>query len=399
MSKDERSKFPRFRELLNEALLIKRTEQPSNLLTSVKAALAENLGYAIPTIERWRQGYLPGQEQAIEDLVRYFVPPMDRNWAEAILVQAQTKYPPDKARALIEELFPSVGSMHSSWRGEPAEDKTVLNRVITKIDYLRSNTDRPYTLLGSVYLDQIIISPISILELEKQEDQEITIYPFKYDLGGSTLWVGRILYLLSQRSSFLFSVQGRDEGDTFTREFKIRLSKETLLEGRTEQAKVENEPKSHRWLFDYVREIGRNDSRTAATLHLLTANHRFTTMLTHTGVLNDFDWGVVKDQLYRILKEGGTLYLAGYFKTNLSKELFEHLNQLAQLNTLVCLDHGRLVYGFINQGAVKDLLNAFASNAVDIYFCTLNELWRLYHFNFQEPVPEHSNNQQIMGSG
>lgn len=234
---------------------------------------------------------------------------------------------------------------------------TELSKLRKRLDRLHelanSKIEIPFALVGSVYLD-IRLDPIDAKKLGRDEWSNINSP--KYDLGGSSIWVGRYLWKEYGKKSHVFSIKGGND-DILTNLFDKLLEKEKWLEND---------------LFS-----GQKHQQTALTIHLVQRFNKFTTMFTHTGVLDGFNWERegIQNKLKELLKYGGVLYISGYLKTNLRNELDPSLREIKEIseNTIVCIDHGRLMKRE-NSTAIDNLSEAFINDRIDVYFCTYKEL-------------------------
>jgi len=213
--------------------------------------------------------------------------------------------------------------------------------------------DCPVCLVGGVYWD-ITVGPIGTTKLEENEWSNADAV--EYDIGGSALWVGRFLWK-KQQKSYLFSAIGNGDDPHTVRFLEL----------------FENE----RWPLNRLA-FGRPGDKTAITVHLLIqSRRRFRTMITYSGALSGFGWNSIAQQLNEKLTYGGVLYISGYFKTCLWQSLVGSLAALPR-NTLVCIDHGRLVRKLEQGAAVRAIRDAFKARLVDLYFCTHNEIFDLF---------------------
>jgi hypothetical protein len=112
-------------------------------------------------------------------------------------------------------------------------------------------------------------------------------------------------------------------------------------------------------------------------------------------VLSQFRWGDVQSELGRTLRGGGVLYISGYPKTYLWEDLLKYLEEFNKKNTLVCIDHGRLVLNLIDGRALDALRNAFVRGLIDIYICTFQEFLSFYCF--QKGVTPQIRHQTVEG--
>jgi hypothetical protein len=246
---------------------------------------------------------------------------------------------------------------------DDAEDEITdaIKRLTSKVDTLHDVQDCRFCLVGAVYLD-ITLYPITTTELREAEWSNVD--PLEYDVGGSALWAGRFLWEKGQKS-YLFSALGGDN-DPHTVHFNNLFKNEC-------------------WLLNSL-PMGKPGDRTAVTVHLNQSHGRFGTMFTHRGVLRGFGWDGIISQLQEMLTDGGVLYISGYLKTKLDVGLIRNLAKLAR-NTLVCIDHGRLVRRQAHSDAVQALHIAFDRGLVDLYFCTYNEIFDLFDVNRRQDFP------------
>lgn len=96
----------RFGRLLSEGVssVARRELRP---MSAVESELAALLGYSVHTIEHWRRGHLPTDEDQVAALVRFCAERgrINREWATSILYQAGFR----RTDTLLEELFPEGG--------------------------------------------------------------------------------------------------------------------------------------------------------------------------------------------------------------------------------------------------------------------------------------------------
>lgn len=101
----------RFKDFLDEGISsVARRQQKT--LEAVEQEIAERTGYSQSTVQHWRRGHIPKENDHVEQLVRYCAQfgRVDRGWAQSLLAQA--RYPiPD---SLLDGLFPAhnVESAH-----------------------------------------------------------------------------------------------------------------------------------------------------------------------------------------------------------------------------------------------------------------------------------------------
>lgn len=79
----------RFGKLLSEGIVSVAMRQDKTV-KAVEEEIAQELGFASHTIERWRRGYTPRESGQIAFLVRYCAAygRADRTWAESLLTQS-----------------------------------------------------------------------------------------------------------------------------------------------------------------------------------------------------------------------------------------------------------------------------------------------------------------------
>jgi tetratricopeptide (TPR) repeat protein len=94
----------RFGRLLNEGIFSVTKRQGKNK-RFIESEIAQELGFAVHTVERWQRGHVPNEPEHVAFLVRYCVTygRVGRSLAESILIQARY---PDREK-LLKELFPS----------------------------------------------------------------------------------------------------------------------------------------------------------------------------------------------------------------------------------------------------------------------------------------------------
>lgn len=243
-----------------------------------------------------------------------------------------------------------------------------LESKLTELHKL-AESDCPFTLVGSSYLD-IILRPIHTTKLERDEWSNID--PIRFDLGGSSVWVGRYLWKFHKKRSHLFSIRGESD-DALAHEFQRLI-------------KCEQDS----WLQDDIIP-GPPKSRTAVTVHLVQHNEEFTTMFTHRGAVAWFGWDDIQEQLHKTLSQGGILYISGYLKTKLCTDLQMNLERLRK-RVLICIDHGRLRPELVDGQAVQALCDAFEQGLTDIYFCTYKELLDFCHSRYSDRYPSRPRN-------
>lgn len=221
-----------------------------------------------------------------------------------------------------------------------------------KIKDARSLKAPAFSLLGGLYLD-VILDPVQTTELRNEEWSNLE--PVELRLGGSCVQVGRALYEWFNVQSVLFSAIG-GAADPFSAEARRLLARE-----------------------GWIAQVFCNDIAgvsTAVSVHLQQGSAEFTTIFTHKGALEHLGW---REQWIDLLAEheaGRVLYLAGYFRTRLYSGLDRHLQEMSR-SQIVVIDHGALVPEVESADSVQRLKQAFARGQIDIYICTLGELWSL----------------------
>ncbi len=228
--------------------------------------------------------------------------------------------------------------------------------IIEKLRHIKTIPDFPVVLLGSTYVD-LIVDPVSTKNLEKKEWGDIS--NLKFHLGGSAYWVGHYLWKFFRKKSAIFSAMGKSD-DPLTRYFAELIEKE-----------------SKEWLIDNFEKSDIQPS--GVTVHLIQERNIFTTMFTAPGALKNFCFVPrITSSINNILKDGGVLYISGYFKTSLSAGLKDFLQNLPREKVLVCVDHGLLNTGLDSGTAAARLKEVFNLGLVDIYICTFDEITDLY---------------------
>jgi hypothetical protein len=229
------------------------------------------------------------------------------------------------------------------------ESKMALRpEFVGRLDQVNASQDCNITLVGSAYLD-VKLHPISTKELNADEWSDID--PPDLALGGSCLLVGRAMHRLHNQSSHLYTVLGAGE-DMFTRHADALLTKESWIRN------------------EFPR--GPHGSRTAVSVHLVQRRQAFTTIITHRGVLGNFTWSAIHDDLLERLGEGGVLYLGGLLKTGLCAGLTGFLKEVPR-NVVVVLDHGRLAPGLEHPESLHSIRDAFAEGLIHVHLATYRE--------------------------
>jgi hypothetical protein len=344
---------PIFGELLTEAIKSLAAKQHTTI-KAIELEIAKRLNCEQPTVQSYRWRRKPTEDIQIEFLVRYFAKHQGRDWCRKFLHQSD--YSEDKAKTLLKKLFSLEETENAEAANGYIEEKPkVLKKFVSKLKHLHSLDDCPYCLISSIFLDQII-TPVKTTELQEQE--LFNVNQIVFDLGGSGVWVGRALYGLYRKKSYLFSVQGKGN-DELTSIFQKRLKNEALPEKLAKEGTKRTEGDSNQarphWFYNRVVPIGNEDSCSAVTMHLIQSRNQFSTMLTRVGVLDEFKWDDKNiNQLHELLRNGGVMYLSGYLKTKLGLGLDEKLRAFHH-NTLICVDHGRFARAFVNRDFVDNL--------------------------------------------
>jgi hypothetical protein len=80
----------RFGKLLSEGI-VSASMRKDKTVRAVEQEIAQELGFALHTVERWRRGYIPKEPEHIAFLIQYCVNNgrVDRSWAESLLIQAR----------------------------------------------------------------------------------------------------------------------------------------------------------------------------------------------------------------------------------------------------------------------------------------------------------------------
>lgn len=139
----------RFGQLLSEGVSsVARRQRKS--MSAVEDELAAALGYSAHTVEHWRRGHLPTEEDQVAALVRFCAQKgrVNREWAASILHQARYR----RADKLLEELFPESG-------GKSADRPGLFicyQRGVEPDDTLALHLARAFNRRHSVYFDQAL---------------------------------------------------------------------------------------------------------------------------------------------------------------------------------------------------------------------------------------------------
>lgn len=203
-------------------------------------------------------------------------------------------------------------------------------------------------LLGGVYLD-IWISPVSIDRFPNVEYSNLDTV--RIEPGGSAFFVGKHLWTGFTHKCYLFSRVG--EGDVFSKQLAKLL-------------------KNCPWTRGNHLSTSQH-SQCGVSIHLLDRARQAVPTLTHKGALSELSWSRVLKDLQHVTRRGaGVLYISGFFRTGLSRDLDSSIRALAP-DTLVLIDHGRF-QASDDPAAANSLLDAFRSGLIDIYICTYAEI-------------------------
>lgn len=316
-------------------------------------------------MENQRSEIASYQAGLIRRLVRTVIRPENRitdaqRWAGVHLALGHARSLAEPIEGRVEGTL--VLASHSTPR-RIVRRKPEQSRLAGKVRQARYRQRPSFVLIGGVYLD-VMLNPIETTDLRPEEWSNLD--PVKIDLGGSCLQVGRALcdhYDLD--SVLLTSVGGSD--DPLSVELRRRLERE-------------------RWLRNANHEAVPGVSA-AVSLHLQQGSGDFTTIFTHRGSLDHLRWARIWPDLLEAHETGGVVYLAGYFRTGLHAELSAHLGRLGP-EQIVAIDHGRLVPEVEHPQSIRTLKQAFRRGEIDIYICTLSELWSLVKYPNREDVPK-----------
>lgn len=262
------------------------------------------------------------------------------------------------------------------------------SKFLELVNGLRGYKDTPIFLVGGVYLD-IIATPVITKVLEPVEWTNLRKVEVK--LGGSDYLAGKYLREMKhpERPNIHLFIQQGSEEDPLTATFTKLITKD-----------IEEES----WLKNRYHFI---QSRKVATTILLNVEisspgsddfDQYTTMFTYSAGLRGFGWDDIGDVLDNNLGDFGVLYLSGYFKSFLCNDLPGRLRELRRRSKLlVCIDHGSFVRRQKIPEAIKALIDSFKDNLIDIYFCTIDELWRLCYHNFEDEKPlQNLSNEKVV---
>jgi sugar/nucleoside kinase (ribokinase family) len=218
----------------------------------------------------------------------------------------------------------------------------------------------PIACIGGIYLD----IEIHGIEVDKENGRHCLDFTREVPVtvharpGGSVYYVARYLSALGWNPLIVSSVgDGSINGlaDTF---FQLAARDGLQIDKRM-----------------VTRKLG---AATAITVHFVHPDpeRASSAMYTDRDVLKSFGWRQVSETLRGRGKDeqvydNGAIYIAGFFKTSLYRDLHKNLSELQQNGAVIFLDHGRLEP---EQGRdqVRNLTEAL--RLVDVYFSTKEEL-------------------------
>ncbi len=187
-----------------------------------------------------------------------------------------------------------------------------------------------------------------------------------YRPGGSVYHVSRHLLELQQNPLLVSCIGSNERGfaNTFFRLAEDALSYDTCLG---------------------IKKIPGN-FKTATTFHFICSQPQRTgsAMYTDWAVLGMLNWELAFSPVQSHVKNGGVVYIAGFFKTKLYDKFSNHLYRLQNdYNSIIFLDHGRFSTT-IEREKISSLLAAFSF--IDVYFTTKEELFQLMQKIFERPI-------------
>lgn len=99
----------RFGKLLSEGI-VNVSMRKDKTVRAVEQEIAQELGFASHTVERWRRGYIPKEPEHVAFLTQYCVSNgrVDRSWAESLLIQARYY----DRETLLKQLFRNTPQRH-----------------------------------------------------------------------------------------------------------------------------------------------------------------------------------------------------------------------------------------------------------------------------------------------
>jgi sugar/nucleoside kinase (ribokinase family) len=258
-----------------------------------------------------------------------------------VLVRIAAKLPPRTRRALRR----SADRVAPTWRSIGGFRRPPLDMRLRQI---REKKRFAILLIGGVYLD-IRLFPVDIVHLEEGEFSDLD-RP-RVDIGGSASWVGRFLYKSTHdtRRSYLFTRLG---DDAFSKDLRRSLH-------------------NARWIKK-LYAVKAETSVCGVSFDLEPRENKPSTTLTHRGSLGGFNWHQILDDVNRKAKRGGVIYISGYFRTDLCRDLRDSLEALPA-RTIVCVDHGRFRREDYDRGGPA-LVSVFQEGLIDVYLCNHFEL-------------------------
>jgi hypothetical protein len=237
--------------------------------------------------------------------------------------------------------------VYPTWRSFATGSGRTRNGITNRISYL-SDSRLPTVLIGGIYLD-ISLGPVDIKETKNTEYYDLDTV--KVAPGGSAFFVGKHIWDAFHRPSYLVSRIGK--GDQFSKQLAALLKEVPWIRGNHLSAS--------------------NNSQCGISVHLIDRDESFRPTFTHKGALIELSWrSIIKEVQHLTRHGGGVVYISGFFRTGLNVDLTTSINQLSPY-VLTIVDHGRFQPGD-NPAAERSLLEAFRSNAIDVYVCTFDEM-------------------------
>jgi nucleoside phosphorylase/sugar/nucleoside kinase (ribokinase family) len=222
----------------------------------------------------------------------------------------------------------------------------------------------PIACIGGVYLD-FLIKGIELNENDRHYLDFTREIPIRLETqpGGSIYYVARYLSELGRNPLIVSSIgDGRRNG--FADKF---------FEGAKQDK-----------LGSITETITKRDAATAVTIHFVhpDAKQGNSAMYTDRDVLKSFGWLEALDILRnrggenKQIYDNGAIYIAGFFKTNLYRQLHKNLKELRQNGAIIFLDHGRLESNPDREA--KDQIRSLANSLqlIDVYLSTEDELYQ-----------------------
>jgi hypothetical protein len=202
-------------------------------------------------------------------------------------------------------------------------------------------------IVGPVYLD-LYLEPIDVQTLDGNEFSDLD--EVKRRCGGSAFFAGRYLHKCYGKRSYLFT----------------RLGKRDAL-----SSELERSIRSEEWVRR-PQLITAKDAQCGVSIHLMPRDAPHTTF-THKGASGGLEWRPILKRIQRRTKRGGgVIYISGYMRTNLYRQLSDSLRYLSP-KFLICIDHGRFRAGTHRAEALA-LAAEFRARLIDVYFCTYDGL-------------------------